>query len=284
MSAHNDPFDVYLEEITRYPLLRDEEMRTLARKAQGARTKRTRNKATDRLVQCNLRLVVTIAKRYMNCGLSLQDLVAEGNIGLIRAVAKFDPTRKNTFSTYAAWWIKQAICKALTRSSRTVRIPGYMREIISSWREVALELEERTGMQPTVAEIVKALNVPPQNVDAVERAILASEGQGRMVSLDAGEHPFDVDYNLRLGHEHSSDDSPLDPERVEMLVARLSPKKARIVRLRYGLEGDKAPMTLQEIAKLLGLTRERVRQIEKEAMAILRQWAERQPEIRAMVA
>jgi RNA polymerase primary sigma factor len=265
-----DPLDLYLKEIGAIPLLDDAGTRDLARRAQAGD-----HDARQDLVNANLRLVVNVAKQYSGCGLCLQDLIAEGNVGLIHAVRKFDPERGNAFSTYAVWWIKQAIRKALTNSSKTVRIPAYMRQIISNWRDVALKLEAENGRPPSVAEIVVALDVPPQNVDAVERAIMASDGIGRMVSID-DEDGTDVDHNLRLGFG-SGDPTAVDEERMAMLVDRLEPRKRRIVRLRFGLETG-VPMTLQDVAGEVGLTRERVRQIEKEAIALLRGWAESQSE------
>ncbi|MGE3851206.1 MAG: RNA polymerase sigma factor RpoD/SigA [Planctomycetota bacterium] len=268
-----DPLDVYLKEISQVDLLKDAELRKLTRQA-----RKGSKEALSMLIEANLRLVVSIAKKYLGCGLCMQDLIAEGNIGLISAVKKFDPARENTFSTYAAWWIKQSIRKALTNTARTVRIPSYMREMISNWREIAAKLEQSLGRQPSVHEIVDELNVPPQNRDAVERAILASDGIGRMVSIDNDDPSSDIDHNFRLGFDRPEDgDKGLDLERIRHLVDRLDDRRARIVRLRFGLTGLPA-MTLQEVAAEVGLTRERVRQIEKEAIARLRYWAERQPE------
>ena len=268
-----DPLDVYLKEISQVDLLTDSELRKLTRQA-----RKGSGEALSMLIEANLRLVVSIAKKYLGCGLCMQDLIAEGNIGLIEAVKKFDPTRKNTFSTYAAWWIKQSIRKALTNTSRTVRIPSYMREMIGNWREIAIRLEQKLGRQPGVNEIVDELDVPPQNRDAVERAIIASAGIGRMVSIDKDDPSSDIDHNFRLGFDRADDaDRGLDLERIRHLVDRLDERRARIVKLRFGLTGLPA-MTLQEVAAEVGLTRERVRQIEKEAITRLRFWAERQPE------
>jgi len=272
----SDPLDLYLEEISRRPLLSDSETRALGRRVQcGDKT------ALATLIEANLRLVVNVAKHYANCGLCLQDLIAEGNIGLMQAVKKFDPTRENTFSTYAVWWIKQSIRKALTNTARTIRIPSYMRQIISNWREVATQLEDRLGRPPSLAEIVDELEVPPQNRDAVERAILASDGLSKLVSLDTDDRPDDLDHDFRHGHQEASDG--FDLERIQHLVERLEERRAMIVKLRYGLTGL-PEMTLQDVAEQVGLTRERVRQIEKEAMATLRAWATRQPEFAALAA
>ena len=273
-----DPLDLYLHEITRRELLTDKETRMLARKAQKGHAD-----ALATLTEANLRLVVNVAKQYLGCGLCLQDLIAEGNIGLMQAVKKYDPSRENTFSTYAVWWIKQSIRKALTNTARPVRIPSYMRQIIGNWRDVAAKLEEEQGQPPSLGEIVDALEVPPQNRDAVERAILASDGLSRSVSFDEGEKPDDIDHDYRHGFSKIDDESGYDLERIRHLVDRLDGRRATIIRLRYGLDGE-APMTLQEVAEVVGLTRERVRQIEKESMTKLRNWAERQAEFVSLCA
>ena len=255
--------ETYLQEINEVPLLSADEEKELGRRIQAGDLA-----AREHLIRANLRLVVSIAKIYASRGLSLQDLIAEGNIGLMRAAEKFDPDAGCRFSTYGSWWIKQAIRRALTNTVQSVRVPGYMAELISKWKVVARELSYRLDRSPSVEEIARELGIPPESWRLLKQTIRNS-ASGPQVSLD-----------VMSGHQDTVEDDRVDAPDEELqkadllenlmgLLSSIDEREATILRLRYGLGEQQEPLTLKEIGKIVGLTRERVRQIERETLAKL---------------
>ncbi len=259
-SGVQSPLETYLREINETPLLSPEEEQELAQRvAQGD------PEARDRMVRANLRLVVNIARGYTGKGLSLQDLIEEGNLGLLRAVEGFDPAMGTRFSTYASYWIKQSIKRALINSAKTIRIPAYMVELLSKWRRATTRLTEELGRTPTLEEVARVLGVPRKKLPIIKKAIQI---------YNATPHTDQPENGWSLG-EMVMDDRSSNPEellvesdslqQVLKLLDELEPREATVLKLRFGLEGHE-PMTLKEIGQMLGLTRERVRQIETEAL------------------
>ena len=264
----DDSIRLYLREIGRIPLLRAEEEIELARRIanggyDGIIAKR-------QLVQANLRLVVSIAKKYLNRGLPFLDLIQEGNLGLIRAAEKFDPERGYKFSTYATWWIRQGITRALADKSRTIRVPVHMVETINKFKKITRELSQGLNRRPTENELAVAMDVSVQKVKEIVGA------NRTPVSLET---PLGKEEDSRLGDfiadaESAQPDNTATDELlrgdIEQVLNSLLPREREVVRLRYGLD-DGRERTLEEVGQLFGITRERVRQIEFKAMRKLRQ-------------
>jgi RNA polymerase primary sigma factor len=254
--------NAYLREINRVSLLTAEEERDLA-----YRIREGDLEAREQMIQANLRLVVSIAKNYGGRGLSLMDLVEEGNIGLMRAVEKFDPGQETRFSTYATWWIKQSIRRALVNTVKTVRIPSYLVEVISRLRHKTAELEQTLGREPTLAELAKALDLEEENVRVLKRAIRAEATGAGTVSLDAIPAASETIVDERVQRPDDVFFQRYDLGKIDELLGAISERESMILRLRFGLDkGQKEPLTLKEIGEKIGLTRERVRQIEAEAL------------------
>ena len=260
----DDPVKVYLKEIGRVPLLSGEEEIDLAiRMANGDEF------AKQRLSEANLRLVVSIAKRYVGRGMQFLDLIQEGNLGLIKAVEKFDYTKGFKFSTYATWWIRQAITRAIADQARTIRIPVHMVETINKVKKVSSQLLHKNGHEPTAEEIADELGMPVDKVREIMR--VAQEP----VSLET---PIGEEEDSHLGDFIPDDDTPAPADAASHILLReqlsevlhtLTPREEKVLRLRFGLE-DGRSRTLEEVGREFNVTRERIRQIEAKALRKLR--------------
>ena len=260
----DDPVKVYLKDIGKVPLLTMEEETELAK-----RMKDGDEEAKKRLSEANLRLVVSIAKRYVGRGMLFLDLIQEGNMGLMKAVEKFDCTKGFRFSTYATWWIRQAITRAIADQARTIRIPVHMVETINKLIRANRTLVQQLGREPTVAELIKELDMPEDKVREIQRIAMDP------VSLET---PIGEEDDSHLG-DFIEDDKAAAPQDVatftilkEQLMAildTLTPREEMVLRLRYGLD-DGHPRTLEEVGKEFHVTRERIRQIEAKALRKLR--------------
>jgi RNA polymerase primary sigma factor len=252
--------ETYFKEINRIALLTAREEKELA-----IRIRKGDEVAREKMIKANLRLVVSIAKNYVDRGLSLLDLIEEGNLGLLKAVERFDPDEECRFSTYATWWIKQSIKRALIDTVKTVRIPSYMVELMSKWKNAASSLNVKLGRQPTFDEIAAAMEIPPENLGIIKTAIRASNSSSQAISLENMWTLSEIleDKNAKEPLEILFDD--VEIQLIEKLLAAIDDRDAKILRMRYGLDnGD--PMTLKEIGEKVNLSRERVRQIENEAL------------------
>ena len=263
-AAMEDHVKVYLKEIGRVPLLTPEEEIDLA-----IRIAEDDPKAKKRLAEANLRLVVSIAKRYVGRGMQFLDLIQEGNLGLIKAVDKFDYTKGFKFSTYATWWIRQAITRAIADQARTIRIPVHMVETINKVKKTSSQLLHENGREASAEEVAEKLNLPADKVREIMR--VAQEP----VSLET---PIGEEEDSHLG-DFIPDEDALEPqdaasrlllkEQLEAVLKTLTPREAKVLRLRFGLD-DGHPRTLEEVGQEFDVTRERIRQIEAKALRKLR--------------
>lgn len=226
--------------------------------------------ARERMIRSNLRLVVNIAKAYSNRGMPLSDLIEEGNLGLLRAVEGFDPEIGARFSTYASWWIKQAIKRALINAVQPVHIPAYMVEMIARWKQVHTELIEELGHAPTVQEVAERMQLPERKVRIIKRAVRAFTAPTQSSMNDAGVLLSDMLPDEKSPTPDEAVFNEAESQMLAKLVDALDPREATILRLRYGLD-EEEPMTLKDIGARIGLTRERVRQLEGEALRKLQE-------------
>ncbi len=262
-AAAQTPLETYLREINETALLSADDERELAEGiAQGD------VRARDRMVRANLRLVVNIARGYAGKGLGLQDLIEEGNLGLLRAVEGFDPNMGTRFSTYASYWIKQSIKRALINSAKTIRIPAYMVELLSKWRRANARLSEELGRTPTPEEIARVLGLPKKKLPIIKKAIRIYNSTPQTDQTEAGWSLGEMVMDERL---KSPEDELVEHDvlkHVLEMIKTMDPREATVLKMRFGLD-DTQPHTLKEIGEELGLTRERVRQIETEALGKL---------------
>lgn len=260
----DDPVRMYLKEIGQVKLLTaDEEIELAKRVSEGDK------KAKDRLTEANLRLVVSIAKKYSGRGLHILDLIQEGNTGLIRAVDKFDYTKGNKFSTYATWWIRQAITRAIADQARTIRVPVHMVEVINKATRCNRKLVQELGREPTLEEIAAELNLP------IEKIIEANRTAADTLSLDM---PVGDEEDTTIGSFVEDDNTPgpvdatsnaMLSEALTEILGTLTEREADVLRMRFGMYAGRTH-TLEEVGQIFGVTRERIRQIENKAIRKLR--------------
>ncbi len=255
----------YLSKINGTPLLSAEQEKQLARRIREHGDPIAR----QQMINANLKLVVNIVKQYSNRGMSLSDLVDEGNLGLIRAAEEFNPDAGVRFSTYAAWWIRQAIKRAMINAGQPVHIPAYMVEQIRKWRTASRELTEELGRPPSMNEMAKHLDISGKKAGIIAQAVSAVNAPTQMSSEEAAS----IDETVPDDNTPAPDAGVMVASNIETirhLLTRLEPREQTILTLRFGLDGYEGPQrTLKEVGKTIGLTRERVRQLEKQALATL---------------
>ena len=259
-SSLQSPLETYLREINETALLNAQEEKDLARAiAKGDVRSR------DRMVRANLRLVVNIARGYTGKGLGLQDLIEEGNLGLLRAVEGFDPDVGTRFSTYASYWIKQSIKRSLINSAKTIRIPAYMVELLSKWRRASVRLADELRRNPTPEEVARLLGLPKRKLPIIKKAIQIYNSTPQTDQSDSG---WSLSEMVTDDRTRNPADTLLENDvlrHVKSMLGDLGEREASVLKMRFGLENTE-PHTLKEIGEQLGLTRERVRQIETEAL------------------
>ncbi len=260
-----DPMTLYMREISRYELLTAEQEIELAR-----RIARGDEEARQSMIKANLRLVVKIARRYMNRGLPLSDLIEEGNIGLMRAVEKFDEAHGCRFSTYATWWIRQSVERAIMNQARTIRLPVHVGKEFNAVMRAASELRARLEREPTDAEIAEFMGKPLERVQTLQEAHQYTESADELLHDDGDFTLYDVTEDEDAEEPAEELDHRIRSDLLQAWMARLSDKEREVVRLRYGLNAEQETWTLEAIGRHMGVTRERIRQIQVAALKKLR--------------
>jgi RNA polymerase primary sigma factor len=262
-SSLQPDLQLYLRQINEVPLLTAEEEKQLGWRIINDNDQH----AKERMIKANLRLVVSLSKNYSHRGLPLSDLIEEGNIGLIRAVEGFDPAQGARFSTYASWWIKQAIKRTLINAVQPIHIPAYMVELIAKWKETTRRLEEEYGRQPSTQELAAAMQVPIKKLQIIRRAIKAFHAPPQAPVGEDGEAVdfADLFEDFRVTQPDEAIAQSEEFQTIVKLLEAIDERDARVLKLRFGLEGQE-PLTLKQIGEEVGLTRERVRQIEVDAL------------------
>ena len=263
-SSHIDALDLYLKEIGNIQLLNAEQENELAERILNGDAD-----ARKTMIVSNLRLVVNIAKKYVGRGVELTDLIAEGNLGLMKAVGKFDPKRGNRFSTYASCWIRQAISRAIADQGRTIRLPVHVTDLVNKWLRVSRYLTQELGRRPTVSEIADEMGVSEDKVKHIAKLAQKPTSLETPVNDPDEVELLDLLADLSAISPIDQLDQDLQLEEIEKMLSNLRDREREMIILRFGLRDD-IPRTLEEIGTMFGLTRERVRQIEAEAIAKLR--------------
>jgi RNA polymerase primary sigma factor len=265
MARINDAnFEQYLKEIRETPLLTAQQELELSRRIRGGD-----EAAREQMIKANLRLVVSVAKDFLNRGLPFMDLIAEGNIGLMRGIEKFDPEQGNRFSTYGVHWIKQSIRRALVNSSKTVRIPSYMVELISQFKQKANEMTMKAGgKKPDTRIIAKEVGLTDDQLDMMRAALNSTTQSSDFRSADGEASLTDMIADQRSPDPAEEAMTANEIMMLQEMLEGISEREAKILKMRYGIDHDH-PMTLSEIGEELGLTRERIRQIENNAIRTL---------------